>query len=112
MAATELKLFQGANIRSLWDDKAEKWYFSIVDVVGVLADNPRPRKYWNDLKRKLLDEGSQLSDKIGQLKMVAPDGKMRETVVGNTEMRGAKLKRNPASRSLLAKTQSYWKSKN
>ena len=84
MATTELKLFQGTNIRSLWDDAQEKWYFSIVDVVGALADNPRPRKYWNDLKRKLQAEGSQLSEKIGQLKMQAADGKFYLTDAADT----------------------------
>ena len=84
MTDTAIKLFQNRNIRAQWDELAEKWYFSIVDVVGALADNPRPRKYWNDLKRKLTAEGSEVSEKIGQLKMVAPDGKMRETDVADT----------------------------
>ena len=56
-----------------------------MDVVEILAQTDRPRKYWDDLKRKLKDEGSELSEKIGQLKMVAPDGKMRETDVADTE---------------------------
>ena len=54
MTDTAIKLFQDRNIRAQWDEFAEKWYFSIIDVVGALADNPRPRKYWNDLKRKLI----------------------------------------------------------
>jgi hypothetical protein len=52
------------------------WYFSIVDVIEVLTESSRPRKYWNDLKIKLQQEGSELSDFIGQLKMIALDGKM------------------------------------
>jgi len=84
MAKNTIKLFEERKIRTHWDDKEEKWYFSIVDVIGVLADNQRPRKYWNDLKRKLIIEGSEVSEKIGQLKMMAPDGKMRETDVADT----------------------------
>ena len=80
-----LKLFQDKKIRTHWDEETEKWFFSIVDVVGVLAENSRPRKYWSDLKRKLKDEGSELSEKIGQLKMKSQDGKMRQTDVADTE---------------------------
>ncbi len=61
------------------------WYFSVIDVVEVLTDSNRSRKYWNDLKKKLLAEGSELSDKIGQLKMEAADGKKRATDVIDTE---------------------------
>lgn len=82
---TAIKLFEQKKIRTRWDDEQEKWYFSIVDVISVLADNARPRKYWSDLKRKLKDEGSELSEKIGQLKMLAADGKMRMTDVADTE---------------------------
>lgn len=80
-----IKLFNDQKIRVQWEDEEEKWYFSIVDVVGVLAENDRPRKYWSDLKRKLQEEGSQLSEKIGWLKMPAADGKMRLTDVADTE---------------------------
>ena len=82
---TAIKLFQDQNVRVHWDNEKEKWYFSIIDVVGVLAENKRPRKYWSDLKSKLKIEGSQLSEKIGQLKMMATDGKMRQTDVADTE---------------------------
>jgi hypothetical protein len=64
-----IKLFDSKQIRSLWDANGEKWYFSIIDVIEVLAESDRPRKYWSDLKAKLIKEGSQLSEKIGQLKM-------------------------------------------
>ena len=80
-----IKLFNDQKIRVEWNDEEEKWYFSIVDVVGVLAGNDRPRTYWSDLKRKLKEEGSQLSEKIGRLKMPAADGKMRLTDVADTE---------------------------
>jgi hypothetical protein len=82
---TSIKLFEQKQIRSTWDEEQEKWYFSIVDVVGVLTSTDRPRKYWSDLKAKLKKEGSELSEKIGQLKMAAEDGKMRITDVADTE---------------------------
>ncbi|MDO8927566.1 MAG: Bro-N domain-containing protein, partial [Bacteroidota bacterium] len=80
-----IKLFDSKQIRSLWDADVEKWYFSIIDVIEVLAESDRPRKYWSDLKAKLTKEGSELSEKIGQLKMAAEDGKMRKTDVADTE---------------------------
>jgi hypothetical protein len=70
-----LALFSGQEIRRFWDEKQEKWYFSVVDVVTVLAQTERLRKYWDDLKRKIKEEGGQLSEKIGQLKFLAKDGK-------------------------------------
>jgi len=81
----KVQLFQKQPVRTLWDEEQEKWYFSIVDVVAILAENSRPRKYWSDLKKKLKDEGSELSENIGQLKMKATDGKMRMTDVADTE---------------------------
>lgn len=80
-----IKLFQDKRVRVLWDEEHEKWYFSIIDVIEVLTGTDRPRKYWSDLKSKLTSEGSQLSEKIGQLKMKAEDGKMRTTDVADTE---------------------------
>ena len=80
-----IRLFETKQVRSIWNPEEEKWYFSIVDVVGVLTDGSRPRKYWNDLKAKLLEEGSQLSEKIGQLKMQSADGKRYLTDVADTE---------------------------
>ena len=80
-----IKIFEEKKVRTLWDDEREKWYFSIVDVIEALVGTDRPRKYWNDLKIKLKKEGSEVSEKIGQLKMQAPDGKMRLTDVADTE---------------------------
>jgi uncharacterized protein YukE len=80
-----IQLFESKKIRSIWDAEVEKWYFSIVDIIEVLADSPRPRKYWSALKTKLEQEGSELSHKLGQLKMAAEDGKMRLTDVADTE---------------------------
>lgn len=82
---SQIQLFEEKKVRTVWDEESEEWYFSIVDVVEVLTGTDRPRKYWNDLKLKLLKEGSELSEKIGQLKMKAPDGKMRLTDVANTD---------------------------
>jgi hypothetical protein len=81
----EIKLFDEKLVRTVWDDEQEKWYFSIVDVIEVLTDTDRPRRYWNDLKKKLQKEGSELSDKIGQLKMLSPDGKKYKTDALDTE---------------------------
>jgi hypothetical protein len=82
---TAIKLFNDKHIRTHWDDEQEKWYFSIIDVVEVLTDSPRPRKYWNALKTKLKAEGSELSHKLGQLKMQSADGKFYLTDVADTE---------------------------
>jgi len=81
----DLKLFENKKIRSSWDTEQEKWYFSIVDIIEILTDTDRPRKYWSDLKSKLLKEGSELSAKIGQLKMQSEDGKFYLTDVADTE---------------------------
>ena len=80
-----IKLFQDQRVRVQWNDEQEKWFFSIIDVIEVLTDSPRPRKYWNALKTKLKKEGSELSHKLGQLKMQAADGKLRLTDVADTE---------------------------
>jgi len=70
-------LFDGKEIRSIWDAEKEEYYFSVVDVISALTESKIPRNYWSDLKRKLRQEGSQLHENIVQLKMLAPDGKMR-----------------------------------
>jgi len=82
---SNIQLFESKKIRSHWDAEQEKWYFSIVDIIEVLTGTDRPRKYWADLKAKLKKEGSELSEKIGQLKMEAEDGKMRITDIADTE---------------------------
>ena len=70
-------LFEGKEIRSVWDSEKEEYYFSVVDVVRALTDSKEPRKYWSVLKNRLKKEGSELTTKCSQLKMLAPDGKMR-----------------------------------
>ena len=82
---TAIKLFEQNQIRSIWNDGEEKWYFSIIDVIQILTESERPRKYWNDLKAKLNKEGSQLSENIGQLKMQSNDGKYYNTDIADTE---------------------------
>ena len=84
----EIQLFEDQKIRVAWDAEREEWYFSIVDVVGVLTDSPdynTGRKYWNKLKQRLKDEGSELVTNCHQLKMRAADGKNRLTDVADTE---------------------------
>jgi DNA-damage-inducible protein D len=79
-----IAIFKSKEIRRTIHNK--EWWFSVVDVIGVLAGTDRSRKYWNDLKKKLINEGYiEVSEKIGQLKMLAPDGKMRETDCADTE---------------------------
>ena len=81
----KIQIFETKQVRSLWNDEQEEWYFSIVDVISVLTDSPRPRKYWNALKTKLKAEGSELSQSLGQLKMASDDGKKYLTDVATTE---------------------------
>lgn len=94
-----IKLFEDKSVRVLWDEEQEKWFFSIIDVIEVLTGTDRPRKYWSDLKSKLISEGSQLSEKIGQLKMKAEDGKMRLTDVADTEQLLRLIQSIPSSKA-------------
>lgn len=83
---SNIKLFESKKIRSAWNEEEQKWYFSVIDVIGVLTESSRPRKYWSDLKKKLVDEGfNQLSAKIGQLKLESDDGKKYLTDVADAE---------------------------
>jgi len=82
-----LAVFRGRQIRRVLHKN--EWWFSITDIVEALTGTERPRKYWNDLKNKLMSEGYfEVSEKIGQLKMSAPDGKMRETDCANARRSG------------------------
>ena len=85
MAEDKLELFENQPIRTAWVEEEEEWYFSIVDVCQVLTESADGRKYWNKLKQRLKEEGSQLVTKCHQLKMTARDGKKRLTDVANTE---------------------------
>jgi len=82
---TMTNLFEGKEIRSIWDPDKEDYYFSVVDVISVLTESNIPKRYWTDLKKKLTNEGSQLYENIVQLKMKAKDGKFRETDTLDTE---------------------------
>ena len=72
-------LFEGGEIRSIWDSEKEEYYFSVVDVISALTDSNIPKRYWSDLKRRLTEEGSELYENIVRLKLKAQDGKLRET---------------------------------
>ena len=80
-----IQLFEDKKVRTLWDDEQEKWYISIVDVVGVLTDSLNPNNYWKVLKNRLKKEGSQLVTNCNQLKMESSDGKFYKTDVADTE---------------------------
>lgn len=85
---SEMKQFEERSIRSVWNEEREEWFFSVVDVVGVLTDQPDARhaaKYWSVLKVRLKEEGSELPTNCSQLKMRAADGKMRLTDAATTE---------------------------
>ena len=79
------KLFNNETIRTVWDKDEEKYYISIVDIVGVISGSNRPRKYWSDLKKNLIKDGFEVSEKIGQLKLKSQDGKYRMTDVCDIE---------------------------
>ena len=81
----DIKIFEDKKVRTHWDGEQEKWLISVIDVIEILTGTDRPRKYWNDLKTKLKKEGSELSEKIGQLKMPSADGKFYKTDVADTE---------------------------
>lgn len=87
MMKNDIKLFEQSKIRSVYDEEKDLWYFSVIDVIAILTDSNEPRRYWSDLKRKLKKEADtdQPYEKIVQLKMLAPDGKMRETDVADAE---------------------------
>ena len=85
MTTAEIKLFEEKKVRRVWDAEKEQWYFSIIDIIEALTGTDRPRKYWSDVKAKLKKEGSELSENIGQLKMLSADGKLRETDAANPE---------------------------
>jgi hypothetical protein len=80
---SNIKLFESKKVRSHWDAEKETWYFSVIDVIEILTGSSIPKRYWSDLKNKLTKEGSQLYEKIVQLKFEAADGKMRETEINN-----------------------------
>jgi prophage antirepressor-like protein len=82
---SDIKLFEEKKGHAVWDDEKEEWYFSVVDVIGVLTDSPNPQVYWRVLKKRLREEGNETVTNCNGLKMLAPDGKMRLTDVANTK---------------------------
>ena len=82
---TSIKLFEQKQVRSVWDDEQEKWYFSIVDVIGLLSESVDLQIYWRKLKQRLREEGNETVTNCHGLKMVAADGKMRMTDLADTE---------------------------
>lgn len=106
MTAIEtIKVFEEKHVRTVWDDAQEQWYVSIVDVIEILTGSDRPRKYWSDLKKKLKAEGSELSEKIGQLKMKAADGKYYKTDVADTQQLFRHIQSIPSPNSSPLKPQ-------
>ena len=71
----EIKIFEAKQVRALWDAEQEKWYLSVIDIIETLTESSIPKRYWTDLKKKLIKEGSELYEKIVQLKFEAADGK-------------------------------------
>ena len=103
MSEPTIALFEGKEIRRQWDGEKELWYFSIIDVIQVLTDSSIPRRYWSDLKIKLQKEGSQVYEKIVQLKMPSSDGKYYLTDVADTEVMLRIIQ------SILTKVQKYFR---
>ena len=95
----KIQLFEEKKVRAIWDDEAEKWYFSIVDVVAVLTESPNPQTYWRVLKKRLKDEGNETVTNCNALKMHAPDGKMRKTDVADTEQLFRLIQSIPSSKA-------------
>ena len=83
--ADQMQRFENQPVRTLWDEERQEWYFSVVDVCGVLSESANPRRYWSDLKRKLKAEGSELYDEIVQFKKKSTDGKVRATDAATLE---------------------------
>ncbi|SFI42261.1 BRO family, N-terminal domain [Treponema bryantii] len=81
----KIKVFENKNVRTVWNDEEEDWYFSVIDIIEILTGSNNPRRYWSDLKRKLISEGSQLYENIVQLKLPAADGKKYSTDVLSTK---------------------------
>jgi len=85
---TAIKLFSEKQVRCQWDSESEKWYFSIIDIVEILTEQPThqgARNYWKVLKSRLIQEGNETVTNCNRLKMLAEDGKMRQTDVADTE---------------------------
>ncbi len=82
---SKIKLFETQQVRTYWDDNEEKWFFAIVDVIEILTESVKPRDYWYRLKKREKENGIELSTNCRQFKMMAKDGKMRDTEIADTE---------------------------
>ena len=83
---SNIKLFESKQVRTHWDEKTETWFFSVIDVVGILTDSSNPRDYWFKMKKRVkTEDGFELSTICRQLKMKATDGKLRDTDVADTQ---------------------------
>ena len=82
---SKMQLFEKKNVRSIWDEEQEKWWFSIIDIISILTESIDSTAYWRKLKQRLISEGNQTVTNCHGLKMLAPDGKMRLTDVADTE---------------------------
>jgi len=80
-----IQLFEDKKVRTLWDEKQEKWFFSIIDVIAILTESVDPNAYWRKLKQRLKEEGNETVTNCHGLKMLAADGKMRLTDVADTK---------------------------
>jgi hypothetical protein len=98
----QIQLFQGQQVRYVWDEEKQQYFFSVVDVIQVLTDNATPRRYWSDLKRKLKAEGSEVYEKIVQLKLPSSDGKKYLTDVATTEQLFRLIQSVPSERTIGA----------
>ena len=98
----QIQLFQGQQVRYVWDEEKQQYFFSVVDVIQVLTNNATPRRYWSDLKRKLKAEGSEVYEKIVQLKLPSSDGKKYLTDVATTEQLFRLIQSVPSERTIGA----------
>jgi len=96
---TGIKIFEEQKVRTVWDEETEEWYFSIVDVVGILTESPNPNNYWKVLKSRLKKEGSQLVTNCNQLKMQSADGKYYKTDVADTQQLFRLIQSIPSSKA-------------
>ncbi len=94
----QIKLFEEAHVRSVYDDVLEQWFFSIVDICAILTDSIDPQAYWRKLKQRLLEEGNKTVTSCHTLKLVAKDGKKRLTDVATSEQMGIRFWRLLVSR--------------
>jgi len=85
MEKSKVKLFEHKEVRTVWDEEAEKWWFSVIDIIAILTDSVDPTAYWRKLKQRLKEEGNETVTNCHGLKMLAVDGKMRLTDAADTE---------------------------